>query len=79
MKFSKRLLVLRTRAGLSIPALARLAKLSPQAIHRLERGEREPSLATAKRLAKAMKVSISDFDHQLAITTAKTKHNKPPD
>ena len=60
--FSARLRHLRTKAGLSISELASIAKLPRQTIHRLERGERQPTLDTAHRLAKALRVSLSAFD-----------------
>lgn len=60
--FAARLRTLRETAGLSIPDLARAAVLTSQAVHQLERGEREPTLETAKKLAKALGVSLAEFD-----------------
>lgn len=60
--FATRLRVLRERASLTISQLADAASMSRQAIHKLERGEREPTLETAKQLAKALGVSLAEFD-----------------
>lgn len=60
--FARRLRVLRESAGLSIPVLAARADMPRQTIHHLENGDRQPSLDTAKRLAKALRVSLAQFE-----------------
>ena len=60
--FARRLRFLREKASLSIPDLAASAKMPRQTIHHLENGARQPSLDTAKRLAKALGVSLAEFD-----------------
>ena len=60
--FARRLTRLREASGLSIPQLATVAKLPRQTIHHLENGEREPKLATAIRLARALGVSVAEFE-----------------
>jgi transcriptional regulator with XRE-family HTH domain len=59
--FATRLRALRTRAGRSIPDLAAISGLTPQAIHQLERGERRPTWDTVRRLAEALDVTPNDF------------------
>jgi transcriptional regulator with XRE-family HTH domain len=54
--FARRLLAARTLRGLSRKALAQLAELSLTAVSDLESG-RVPNVATAERLAKALKLS----------------------
>lgn len=44
----------RTRRGLSVRALAAAAGISPSALSQIERGTKNPSLTTIRRLASAM-------------------------
>ncbi len=60
--FAAALTRLRTAANLSIPDLAAAAGLPRQTVHMLERGEREPSLLTARKLCRALRCSLSEFD-----------------
>jgi DNA-binding XRE family transcriptional regulator len=60
--FAVRLLLLREQAGLSIQDLADDSGVSRQFIHKLERGEQEPSLAVALKLVRGMGLSLSAFD-----------------
>jgi DNA-binding XRE family transcriptional regulator len=60
--FGERLKDLRERAGLNQPALADKAGLTKQAINKLEKGESEPSWITVRRLARALGVSVLEFD-----------------
>ncbi len=62
LPFAARLCKLRKAGGLSIPQLAEKAGLPRQTIHLLENGVREPSLATARTLAKALGVSLAEFE-----------------
>jgi DNA-binding XRE family transcriptional regulator len=59
--FGKRLKELRERAGLSQAELARLANLSQKGISNWELGQREPGLAAAVALARALGVEVVDF------------------
>jgi transcriptional regulator with XRE-family HTH domain len=60
--FGERLKVLRVAAALSQYALAKKAGVSKQAVSLLERGESEPSWITVRKLARALGVSVSEFD-----------------
>lgn len=60
--FSGRLREMRLIKDLSIPELAVLADMPRQTIHQLERGERQPSLETAERLAKALGKKLRVFE-----------------
>jgi len=56
-----RLRTLRAERNLSQRALAQLAKISPNSISLIERGEISPSVATLQNLATALHVRISYF------------------
>ena len=56
--FAARLAAARTRAGLSVAALADRAGLHRDTLHKLERGDRQPSLAVAQALARALGVEL---------------------
>jgi transcriptional regulator with XRE-family HTH domain len=60
--FGKRLTDLREKAGMSQHALAKASKITAQAISLLERGESEPKWATVQKLARALGVSVAEFD-----------------
>jgi transcriptional regulator with XRE-family HTH domain len=60
--FAARLRSLREKAGLSIPQLSAAAGLPRQTVHKLERGERRPSLETARLLAAALGVRLRAFE-----------------
>ena len=60
MKFSDRLRKL--RGELSIADLATAAGMTRQAVDLLERGERQPSLETAERLATALGKKLRVFE-----------------
>ena len=51
--FARRLRALRESAGLSVYALAQQSGVSRQYLGELERGEKEPSLEVARKLAAA--------------------------
>lgn len=60
--FGARLLALRTAAGLTQQALAERSGLAERnVVYQLESGRRQPSWATAQRLAKALGVSVAAF------------------
>lgn len=61
-QFGRKLKQLREKAGLSVYALAKRTKLTQSNIHRIENGERDPAWASAVKLAKALGVSMSEFD-----------------
>lgn len=48
----------RTRRKLTQAALAELAGMATNAVALIERGEREPSLITAMKLAQALRVKV---------------------
>ena len=52
---------LRERAGLSLRELAKQAGVDFSTIHRIERGDESPRLATQEKLAKALEVSTRDL------------------
>lgn len=60
--FAARLAALLRGAGLSAYRLAQLSGLSQQALSKLLSGKSAPSLETARRLCKALGVSLSHFD-----------------
>jgi transcriptional regulator with XRE-family HTH domain len=77
--FGERLKELREIAGLSQYALAKKSKLSKQAISLLEKGESEPSWITVRKLARALEVSVSDFDvGQLPGEESDEEESPPP-
>jgi repressor LexA len=61
-KFSERLKLLRTNAGLSQMDFAKQIKLSKSSVNMYERGEREPGLETLERIADYFNV---DMDYLL--------------
>lgn len=60
--FSTRLASLMGKAGVDIAGLGNAAGFSRQTLHKLLRGERQPSLDTARRLAVALGKSLAVFD-----------------
>ena len=60
-QFGERLRELREAAGLTQVQLAGLASLHPQSVVKLERGENEPSFATAIALADALNVTCVEL------------------
>jgi transcriptional regulator with XRE-family HTH domain len=67
--FGVRLRQLREAAGLSQEALAERAGLHRFGVAKLERGEREPSWATVRALAKALGVNCLAFESDDVATT----------
>jgi transcriptional regulator with XRE-family HTH domain len=71
LAFAKRLRSLREDAGLSQYALAKRARLSKQAISRLESGANEPVWSTVQLLSAALGISCESFvDHVLVERTS---------
>jgi transcriptional regulator with XRE-family HTH domain len=60
-RFGDRLKELRRAAGLSQEKLAELAELHRTYISGVERGERNASLTTIARIAKALDISLSEL------------------
>ena len=60
--FAARLAALMAEAGLDIVALGKAAGLPRQTLHKLLRGERQPSLATAAKIAHALGKNLTVFD-----------------
>jgi DNA-binding XRE family transcriptional regulator len=65
MTFAVKLKQLREAARLSQAQLAQRAGLHPQCVAKLEQGHREPSLATARALSRALQLSLAEFDDVL--------------
>lgn len=59
--FGPRLTALRSAAGLTIYALAKLAKVPRQYIAEVERGEKTPGWAIVCKLADTLGVSVEEF------------------
>jgi len=60
-RFGKQLQRLRTRRGLTQEQLAVTASLSRAFLTRLELGQHDPSLSMLVRLAKALRVSVTEL------------------
>ena len=60
-KLGKKIKTLRNEAGLSQEQLGELTDLDRTYISDIERGKRNPSLKSLEKLAKALKISISDI------------------
>lgn len=60
--FAARLVELRERAGLTKYRLAQVSGVSKQTLSQLEQGKTDPSWETVRRLARALKVDVSEFD-----------------
>lgn len=52
---------LRTERNLSQTKLAQLADLNPATVNQIEKGAREPSTATLRKLAEALEVGLADL------------------
>ena len=62
--FAQTLTLLRQRQVWTVYALAKKSGLSQQFIAAMERGEKFPSLETARRLSQALAVSLGEFDSE---------------
>lgn len=60
-RFGDRVRMLRNEAGLSQEKLAELAELHRTYLSGVERGERNPSLVSIARIAKSLKISLSEL------------------
>ena len=60
-KLGSKIKTLRNEAGLSQEKLGELTGLDRTYISDIERGKRNPSLKSLEKLAKALKISISDI------------------
>ena len=69
--FAARLQELLDEAGMSGYRLAELSGLPRQTVSRFLRGERQPTLANAGRIARALGVSLSVFDCVTVMMTSK--------
>lgn len=61
IKIAKRIKQYRIKSGLTQAALGEKAKVDRNTIARLERGKHQPSLPTAKKLAEAFGVTVTDI------------------
>jgi len=57
----KRITELRNKAGLTQQQLAKVARVRQASISDWERGDKEPTVASLRKLAKALKTSILEF------------------
>lgn len=57
-RIARRVRELRTRAGMSLEALAERSALTPEAVSRIERGRTSPTARTIHRLAEGLEVSV---------------------
>jgi transcriptional regulator with XRE-family HTH domain len=57
----KRITELRIKAGLTQQQLAKAAKVRQASISNWERGDKEPTVASLRKLAKALKTQVSEF------------------
>lgn len=62
MGFSEKLRKLRTEQGLSQQKLAKLSGVSQTAIYHWEKGDRNPKLEQARRIAAALDVGLWDLE-----------------
>ena len=69
---------MRERAGLTQAQLAERAGLHISAVTRFEQGWREPSLATAAELAKALGVKVDEFLMPVAQSAVPRPRGRPP-
>ena len=60
-RLMKRLKILRRDRGLSQAALAKKSGLAREYLARLELGRHDPSLSTLAKLAKALKVPVTEL------------------
>jgi transcriptional regulator with XRE-family HTH domain len=61
-QFGNRLAELRKAAGLSQPALAKKSRVPLGSLRDLEQGRRTPSWTRVQELARALGVSVAEFD-----------------
>lgn len=61
IKVGKRLSEVRVKRGLTQEKLAHEAGLNRAYVGYIERGERNPSIATIAKLAKALKIEVSEL------------------
>ena len=76
--FAERLKALREAAGMNQAALAKASGVSFQAISKFERGDREPSWGIVRKLARALSVSLGDFDDAAPLPPAITELEAVP-
>ncbi|VTR90834.1 xre family transcriptional regulator : Helix-turn-helix domain protein OS=Streptomyces albulus GN=DC74_2630 PE=4 SV=1: HTH_31 [Gemmata massiliana] len=62
--FADRLKAIRKRAKMTQEGLARAANLSLSTIAKLEQGEGDPTWNTVRALARALSVSVAEFDFE---------------
>lgn len=60
-KFGKRIRKLRKKQGLTQEKLAELAKIDYSYLNLIEAGKRNPSLKRIGKLARVLKISLSEF------------------
>jgi transcriptional regulator with XRE-family HTH domain len=69
---------LRTEKGLSQARLAGRAELDPSTVNQIERGAREASPATLRKLADALDVSIADLLEDTSPKALRRSSSEPP-
>jgi transcriptional regulator with XRE-family HTH domain len=60
-RLGRRIKTLRIAQGLSQAALAQKVNITREYVNKLEAGRYDPTLSVVRRLAKALKVSISEL------------------
>ena len=60
-KFGKKVREIRLSKNMSQGDVAKILSVSPTYISSIERGQRNPSLITMEKIAKALKVKIDDL------------------
>lgn len=60
-KMGARIRALRKKAGLTISQLAELAEVDGGFLNYIENGKKTPSLATVEKIARGLKVPVSDL------------------
>jgi transcriptional regulator with XRE-family HTH domain len=60
-QMGQRIKALRERQGMSQATLATKAKISREYVNKLEAGRYDPTLGVVQRLAKALKIKLSDI------------------
>lgn len=59
---ASRLRTLRKSAGFTLDVIAEKSGLSRAMLYHLEAGTRKPSLETIRKICKALKISLAEFD-----------------
>lgn len=72
-RLGQKVAIYRRRAGLTQVQLAKRLRVASETINRLERGKAVPSIATIERVARALRVELSELFRSGERQTRKTK------